>query len=218
MFDEISKIKEVTKSGEWYSINLENSIGFGLETKYNYAPKVGDEIKLCTVQGSTIRGIFANGKQIFYKTDEELGQERKERLDNHEKEKQTKFIEQKDQLDKDYEELPHEFKDRIDRFRKNNPRFRIDFESYEMFCCKEAVKIAKYCQTAEEIENFKKLDWEEQKKAGVSDGHSGNTFGCALALAYWYVKEKSMVAKMHGAMAPLVGSEEYGEIEKVAAE
>jgi len=219
MRDEITKIKRVTESDDWYSIELDNSTGFGLEKKYGYVPQVGDEIKLCGEFGSEIRGVFANGKEIFYKSDEQLEQERKEWLENHEKEKQAKFKEQKAELDKDYEALPVEFQKRIDRFRKNNPRFRVDYESYEMFCCKEAVKIAETLKTPEAIEEFRTLEYEEQKKmVAFSDGHSGNTFGCALALAYWYVKEKDNVAKMHGALSPLVGSEAYGDIERQAAE
>lgn len=53
-------------------------------------------------------------------------------------------------MDVDYENLPDAFKKRIDRFRANNPDFRFEFESYELFCCMEAVKIAEI-----ELLNFK---------------------------------------------------------------
>jgi hypothetical protein len=45
---------------------------------------------------------------------------------------------------------------------------------------------------------------------GVSDGHSGNTFGCALNLAILYLNEPEFVVKQHGALAVLVGCEKYG--------
>lgn len=213
MFDEIFKIKEVTKGDKHYSISLENSCCFGLDIKYNYEPKVGDEIQLFTIKGSQIRGVFANGKKIFYKFDEQIEQERKEWLEKYEKEKQETFEKENPQLDRDYNALPKEFKARIDRFRKNNPRFRVDYEPYEIFCCKEAIKIAETCKTFKGVERFKKLNFNEQKeKAKISDEHSGNTFGCAVTLAYWYLKKKASVVKIRGSLSPLVGSKAFGDI------
>lgn len=151
----------------------------------------------------------------IYEPKEQIEQERVKRLANHEKEKQTKFKEQKAQLDKDYDALPPAFQARIDRFRKNNPRFRIDYESYEIFCCKEAVKIAKACKTPQDVEKFKHLNYNKQREiADIDNGHSDNTFGCAVNLAYWYLKESISitVAKLHGSLSPLVGSEAFGDV------
>ena len=215
--EEVRTVTKVIKGEKYYDISCDG-ICFGLEIKYGYEPKIGDEIKLCTVRGSEIRGIFANGKKIFYKSDKQLEQERKEWLENNEKEKQEKFKNQKAELDKDYENLPEVFKKRIDKLRANNPRFRVDYESYEMFCCNEALKIAEALKTPEAIEEWSKLNYDKQYKMvkNLSDGHSGNTFGCAVSLAFWYLKESENVAKMHGALAPLVGSGEYGCVEKKA--
>ena len=71
-----------------------------------------------------------------------------------------------------------------------NERFRIDYEGYEVFCCKEALKIAAACGTPEKIEEFRKAKWEEQKSmvSDLSEGHSGNSFGCATQLAYIHLK------------------------------
>ena len=213
MINEISKIKSVTKGDKYYSISLEDGKGFGLDAKYGYEPKVGDRIELFTINFSQIRGVAANGKFIFYKPDEQIKQKHKEWLDNHEKEKQEAFKKNKLKLDADYDALPKEFKARIDKFRKNNPRFRIDYEPYEMFCCKEAIKIATACKTPEAVREFKELDWDRQKEMiDIDDGHSGNTFGCATSLAYWYLKERVNVAKMHGSLSPLVGSKAFGDI------
>lgn len=76
MFNKVSRIMDITIDGEYYEINLENNIGFLLDKKYKYEPKIGDEIRTCAVDGSGIRGIYANGKKIFYKTNEQLRQER----------------------------------------------------------------------------------------------------------------------------------------------
>ena len=44
----------------------------------------------------------------------------------------------------------------------------------------------------------------------IDDGHSGNTFGCAVMLAILYVTSPEYIIKAHGALAPLVGCEAYG--------
>ena len=145
-------------------------------------------------------------------TDEQLKKERQEWLKNYEQEKQAEFAKNKAKMDVDYDSLPMIFQQRIDKFRKTNPRFRIDYERYELFCCKEAILIAEAIHTKEELENFIKLDFKEQKKIvpELSDGHSGNTFGMACRLAYWYLTEMDNVVKEHGALTPLVGCESYG--------
>jgi hypothetical protein len=62
------------------------------------------------------------------------------------------------------------------------------------------------------LDGFRALDWEAQKTIvpDLDDGHSGNTFGAALCLAHLYLTEPEAVAGVMGALAPLVGSEEYG--------
>lgn len=54
------------------------------------------------------------------------------------------------------------------------------------------------------------LSYEEQREVvpNLNDGHSGNTFGCACALAFAYLDCPENVPKMHGALSPLVGSDE----------
>jgi hypothetical protein len=44
----------------------------------------------------------------------------------------------------------------------------------------------------------------------LSDGHSGNSFGAAVRLAYLYLTQPDLVEKEHGALCPLVGCEDYG--------
>lgn len=209
-------ITEVTKDKNWFSISTKDGVCFGMEAKYGVTPKIGDKITLHCVGGSSIRGIDLNGVKVYYKSDEQLEQERKEWLANNEKEKQAKFKKQEKSLDAKYNKLPKCFQERIEKYRANNPRFRVDYESYEMFCCEQAVVIAKACKTIEGIEKFRKMEWKEQKEMvkKLGDGHSGNTFGASCQLAYWYLQQPENVVKMHGSLAPLVGSEEYGDMPK----
>lgn len=214
-YQETRKITEVTIGKKWHSISMDGTC-CGMKASYGVIPKVGDELTVHTKGGSfgTIRGMDLNGKKIFWKTDEDLESERIEWLRKNEEDKQEKFKKQKKYLDASYDKLPKCFQDRIDKYRNNNPRFRVDYESYEMFCCEQAVEIAKACKTAEGVHEFQKLEWDKQKKKvkKLSDGHSGNTFGASVHLAYWYLKQPENVVKMHGALAPLVGSGAYGDV------
>lgn len=211
-YQETRTITGVTDGKEMLSISC-GGLCCGLYKKYGVTPKVGDELTVHT-KGSafgTIRGMDLNGHKIFWKTDEELEVERVVWLRKNE-EKQQKFKDNVSEMDKQYNALPKCFQERIDKFRANNDRFRIDYEGYELFCCEQAVVIAKGCKSAAGVEEFRKKEWEEQLKLvpELSDGHSGNTFGCAVRLAYWYLQQPENVVKMYGALAPLVGSEKYG--------
>lgn len=192
---ETRKITEVTESGEWYSIS-QDGMCCGLKKAYGVVPKVGDELTVHTKGGTfgTIRGMDLNGKKIFWKTDKELEDERIEWLRKNEEDKQQKFKDNVAEMDKQYNALPKCFQERIDKFRTNNDRFRIDYEGYELFCCEQAVEIAKGCKTADEVKKFSKLDWEQQLKKvpKLSDGHSGNTFGASVYLAYWFLEQPDM--------------------------
>lgn len=64
-----------------------------------------------------------------------------------------------------------------------------------MFCCEQAVVIADALKTPDAIDAWRALPWDEQVKAvPIDDGHSGNTFGFACALAKAYLAEKRVTA------------------------
>ena len=212
-------IESVTKSDGYYNIQTKSS-GFGLELKYGVEPKKGDTVEVEVTNGSTIRGVKLNGVKVFYKTDEDLAREHKEWCENNKKRQLEEFEKEKDSLDAKYNALPKVFQERIDKFRANNPKFRVEYESYEMFCCEQAVEIANALQTKEAIKEFADLDWKEQVKKvpNLDGGHSGNTFGMSCRLAYWYLDNPENVAKEHGSLSVLVGSEEYGDVAKDSTE
>lgn len=217
----ITKV-ETSPESDYYTISM-GSMCFGLDKSHGYEPSVGEEITIHTKGGSfgTIRGVDikeknVSWKNIFWRTDKELDEERRVWLENYENEKLKRFEKEKESMDAQYNALPDYFKNRIDRFRKNNDRFRIDYESYELFCCNEAVVIANACKDPETVKKFSKMGYEEQYKMipDMSHDHSGNTIGCAITMAYWYLKEPEVIEKMHGALSPLVGSEAYGDVPK----
>jgi len=161
--------------------------------------------------GYFVRGVTICWTPIFYRTPEEADQDHKNWCKKNDREKARNLKKNLKSMDADYNSLPEVFKKRIDRFREANPNFRRDFEGYEMFTIKEAIKIANAVKDPDKIDEFYKRPFEEQVKiANIDEGHSGNTFGCACSLAMWYLQQPENVIKVHGAMANLVGCEAYG--------
>ena len=181
--------------------------------KTNFVPEPGMTVRIYGKGfGYPVRGIEIDGHIMRYRTPKQAEEDHKKMCEKMDQDRIKSFKKNKKNMDKDYDNLPDLFKKRIDKFRNNNPNFRWAYENYEMFCCKEAVKIAKTLKTADEIIKWKDLPWEEQKKiVDISDGHSGNTMGCAINLACLYLSQyPEDVIKQYGAMAPLVGSKKYG--------
>lgn len=209
--NETETVKDIVEGEDSFCIETNTGTGFYLEKKYvTISPKAGDKVKLYCVHGSMIRGVELNDVILYYKSDQQLEQEHREWLDNNDKQKQERFVKNKTQMNSDYESLPAVFKQRIDRFRKNNPDFRVEYEAYELFSCKEAVKIADVCKTVGNVNKFK--NGKSELVPDLSKDHSGNTFDCACYLARIYLESPDFVITATGAMAPLVGSKEYGDI------
>ncbi len=218
-FDDYT-IKSATKDkdGKWWTVSTTESTGFGIPEPVPIKPKSGMSVRLYRYGGCSIRGIFLDGRKVYYRTQAE--QDNLDRLEAIEREKRdrAKFEQSRADHDRRIAALPKCFRQRIARFQYNNPDFRWQYESYELFCCEQAVVIAEQLETPDAIREFHGLKWDEQLKRcpGLSDGHSGNTFGFAVTLAYDYLTEKSNVINRHGALAPLVGSEQYGCIPRKA--
>lgn len=163
--------------------------------------------------GYPVRGAVVDGVVFFYRTPEQEKEKHKQFVDEQNAKKRAEFEKNKAQMDADFAALPPVFQQRIERYRVNNPDFRWDYEPYELFCCKEAMKIVEALKTPEAIKAFHGMEYDEQMKlVKLDEGHSGNTFGCAVSLAYHYVINPDNVLKVHGALAPLVGSRAYGEL------
>lgn len=217
----ITKVDPYTDGGGW-SVTYGDSMGCGVRD-VGVEPKVGDTLTTFGTFGYAFHGQALNGRVLWYRTPAEEEAEHKRQAAEADAKKRAEFERDRAKLDADYAALPDTFKERIDKFRRTNPDFRWQHEGYEMFCCTEALAVASYCSVhriaqpeddheptaAENIEAFRELPYEEQK-AALSDGHSGNTFGFAMRLAYWWVTDPGMVVKEHGALTPLVGCEEYG--------
>lgn len=207
----ITKVDPYTDGGGW-SVSYGDGYGCGVRD-VGVEPKVGDELTTYGQFGYSFHGQALNGKVIWYLSPEEEETQRVAMLARMDADRQAKFEEQRDQLDRDYDALPPLFKVRIDRFRKANPEFRWKYEGYEMFVCSQAVAFAEWAQTPEALDAWAQLPYTKQREMcpDMLDGHSGNTFGCAVALAREYLTHRERVPLAMGAMAPIVGTADYSD-------
>lgn len=207
----ITKV-DAYEDGHGYSVSYGDCYGCGIRN-VGVEPKVGDELTTYGQFGYSFHGQALNGTVIWYLTVEEEEAERQKMLADMKAKRLADFEKNREQMDRDYDALPPLFKVRIDRFRKANPDFRVEHEGYEMFVCSQAVAFAEWAQNEVALEAWAKLPYAKQREMcpDMDDGHSGNTFGCAVALAREYLTHRERVPLMNGALAPLVGTADYSE-------
>jgi len=171
--------------------------------------------------GYTVRGVtFPHENIIFYyRTPAEAKADHDKAIEEQNIQKKANFEKNKAKFEESYNSYPDVFKQRVDRFKKNNPDFEWKFLDYEDFCISEAVKIANKLKTVERIDQFREMDWGAQRMlVDIDSDHSGNTFSCSIGLAKLYLTNPEDIAKVHGAMCPLLGCLEYGCVSKEVAE
>lgn len=200
---EEAKLAKVRREGETWVITREDGWTMGCDD-YDGTPQPGDIARFYgRGWGYPVRGLVIAGKTVFYRTPEEQAEEHRRMVAAMDQEKRDRFEEQRANLDASFERLPLVFQRRIERFRRNNPDFRWEHEDYEMFCCEQAVVLAETLGSKEAIAEFHQASWDEQRERvpGLSDQHSGNTFGKACQLAIFYLdnpvaKDKEVLAQM----------------------
>jgi hypothetical protein len=210
-------LTNVTKRGDGYELGF-GSMGFFVEAIEGHAPKPGQTVRFWG--GSVVRGFAVmpeNDDQwpvvYFYRSKEE--QKAKHAEDNRKRaEERRKQYEEKGKAEllAAYDKLPVVFKKRLDDFKARVPDFGPEHEPYESFACSQAVLFADTLKTEAELVRFAKLDSDEQRKLvpGLSEDHSGNTFGFAVMLARVYLAQPELVPKVHAAICPLLGCKEAG--------
>lgn len=220
----IEKVEPSTGEGGGYYLTFDGSTGIYCPP-VELGPVVGEIVRLFGRGfGYPVRGVLigdgATWRTARYQTEAQYRAQCAADLIESKRLKIEAFeTKGRSELDAKYDALPDIFKRRIDKFRANNPDFRWEYEGYEMFCCTQAVAFAGALKTIQALDAWRALDWKEQREQvpAMDDGHSGNTFGAACALAALYLSRPDDVVRLHGALAPLVGSEEYGCVPKKAA-
>lgn len=213
-------IAEVRCEGDG-KYSVKRADGWSIGWQCDFEPKVGDNARYFgRGVGYTVRGIVylpldgSPAQVVRYQTDAEDRAERDRLMGEDQERRERDFLATQTDTDRRIDALPTIFRERMLKFQRDGGHdYRRDYEGYELFCVEQAVVIADALQTPEAIDHFHRLNsWAEQKEAvpGLDGGHSGNTFGCACSLAKAYVTNPEFVTKMHGALTPLVGCEEYG--------
>lgn len=164
--------------------------------------------------GYPVRGLFVDGKKVFYRTDAEESQ-RKERMKRERLEKMNReFPTVRENLEARIAKLPEAFQERIRGFTERLPDWLMLFGQYEVFCLECAVALVKHCKTLEGLKEFHALQTDDMEKAlpelRISE-HTGNTFGFSMAMASLLVANQDRAIYLaHGALCPLTGCEDYG--------
>lgn len=185
-------------------------------------PKVGQRARFYGKGiGYPVRGLFLDGKEVFYRTELEEKKRHEKQVAESQAKKRADFEAKRAEHDARIAALPEAFRQRIAKFQASGPDWRWEFEPYELFCCEEAVRLAEHAGNcpptttmAEWLSAFVKATADVQRKLAPDmkiEEHSGNTFGCTVMLARLYLgDDPTLVIDAHGALAPLVGCQEYG--------
>lgn len=198
--------------------------GVGLQLPEDHGLGSGDRVRLYS-GGTRCRGLDVwdgdGWEPVLFLTEADIARQGAEWKADLEEKRALEFAERYDDLQRRIGELPTYFRRRIERFRLNNPRFLIEYGEYEMSACEEAVGMVEWARqkastngrpASDWLSELRKASYEEQQEMYdfVHDGHSGNTWGMALRLATWTLKDPRWVEVEHGTMVPLVGCEDYG--------
>jgi hypothetical protein len=211
-------IAKVEEDDDSYCVTTTSGIGFGgIFKPMKMTPQVGQRITFYLNQGSRIQGIDLDGKELFFKTKEELEAERLEgirKMEAERLERKQKFDTQLADPNSDFNQrlamLPKVFRQRFQKFFRLGDDF-WDQAWYELVACETAVQISYACRSRQNIRKFYNLSSEEQRAMipNMDDGLTGNMFGFACMTANFYLRDPKLVRRIRGALSPLVGSKPY---------
>jgi hypothetical protein len=145
------QLKNVVREDKWISITVDGSYGFSVYIPWpleSPQPVIGDTVRLWNGGlGSRTKGISLwkdnDWVHIWYETAEEQKIAHEKWVENYHIRLHEEFEQNKDKLDAEYEKLPTPLKNRLDRFRAEDPDFRWKEEFYEMASIAEAARLYK---------------------------------------------------------------------------
>lgn len=216
--DDAEFVDHVVKAVHNDHLDLDDSgcIGFSNVLGADVLPKAGDTVRLFGRGfGYTVRGIGLVENDLVtqlyrYRTEAQAAADHEAWVADEKAKKVAAWAANTETNLAKLKAMPAPFRERIERFMAR-PEWGPEFGPYELFVCGEAVKIAEALKTRAAIEAYRKLPYGEQAAAlPLDEGHSGNTFGSACLLAAVYLEQPELVARVHGALCPLVGCKEYG--------
>lgn len=206
-------LESANRDGEGWSVQFNEPAGGWLWIpSYSGEPHVGDKARLYGRGfGYVVRGVVINNITVYYRTPAEERAKHEAEQRAAEAKRQAELDAERAARDARRARLPEPFNGRFERFEANNSDWRRDYETYELFCCEEAVKLTAL-GSVEAIREFHDMSFDQQQHIlpAISDQHSGNTFGFACRLAVWLLSKPELIVREHGALCPLVGCVRYG--------
>ncbi|MBW3663546.1 MAG: hypothetical protein KY469_10640 [Actinobacteria bacterium] len=194
---------------------------------HDHGLKVGDVVEATFTHGSLgeIVRIVHDGRTVLYRDEITRAHRHALGVARDKVAKLERFEDARAGLEAQVDALPEVFQRRIDKFvGTKGPSWWWEFADYELVCCTDAVKAARHVGAMLGLEPGLGIDSDDLVQQvreaigdlgpsdveGADEGHSGNTWGFATRLAYWWLTQPDMVTLEHGALTPLVGCEEYG--------
>ena len=217
-FADTGTIERVTEREQGFQID--STIGcFLLKETLESSPEIGMNVTVYRHNGSGIQGIDINGKSIFFKTGQELEEERREAIKQIEIRKAKEREEFYNQLADPHSDfnirwnkLPKVYRQRISRFFRLGDGF-WDVAVYELYTCEAAVKIAYACKSQSRVVAFMRSSPESEHLSVLGEDIynylSSHQFMFACALAHSYIKKAKSVRDRPGAMQMLTGKKTY---------
>lgn len=212
--DTIKRVRDHREDGG-FVIELADGGALSVPNPNRHAPPAtGDIVRLYGKGiGYPVRGVaIASTTYHYCSPEDQRAKERLELAEMHRERRETFERERPEYLAR-IERLPAEFQARMRRFPTVVKDWDIEYGSYELFCCEEALKIADAVDDGRAVDRFYKAGIDKQKEMIPTldyDDHSGNTFGAACHLAMVYLDRPDLVVKAHGALHGLVGCKTYG--------
>lgn len=207
-------IEEVDKYADGsFSVTSSDGWSCTVGAKYGVEPKVGDSFVTWGSIGRPIRGMALNGAILYYRSPDEQKVEDQKQSEKYKADKVAEYEGKRAEWDARAAALPEPLRARVEGFRAHGgDAWRWSYEPYEMACCEESARLYARFKTGDEVKAFSKLEYAEQKAAhpNMDDGHSGNTLGMSIRLAWLLAEKPELLPQEHGAMCPFVGCEDYG--------
>lgn len=166
----------VTFDGGWCTVIPTDRVDVG-DTLTLFGPRFGER-----------RGVAVNGRIIEYadRNAQRIRFDREQRED--ERRRKRSYEERKPLLDARIQALPQVLREQIEERLDEKPEFAWDHMGldYCLFAFEQGAEFAKALKTAKAVKEFRDLPYDEQRKRvpAMDDGHSGNTFGMAVSVAY----------------------------------
>jgi hypothetical protein len=189
-----STVREARRYDHGWEVTMASGWTFALADDRNplaIEPIVGQRVRMYGEIGRPIHGVDIDGVNVYWLSPLEREAERAKMLAQIDRGRRERYARDRETNNAAVAALPSPLRKRMERLRMDRPdEDRLD-EGYEIFCCTEAAVIAGIVNREKPmllpedgIKWFRNLPYDEQRAFGLSDGHSGNTFGGACSLAF----------------------------------